>query len=210
MTAQRNPKPVVRRSSFSIPQIDRSLWVLVPFILAMATVIVFIGACQERKSITKDLGDGFLRDSGKGSYYPRFIARIKPCPAEGKTPCVRTLDGLPSSEYTVQVIFEAGPHESGSYTKGAGWTVLDQSGIFVSVELRVPNGEILYSFAGNLTKDWKSWVSGGQRYFYSPSLENLPLPEKVGVLVTGSIENPGHLSGQFSIRVELHAGGKRI
>jgi hypothetical protein len=112
----------------------------------------------------------------------------------------------------VQVIFEAGPHESGSnVVKKVRWTALDQAGIFVSVEVRVPNGgEILSSFSGNLTKDWDSWGSGGQRYFYSPSLEDLPLPEKVDVLVTGSIENPGHLNGQFSIRVEFHAGGKRI
>ncbi|MCD4748222.1 MAG: hypothetical protein K8R59_02510 [Thermoanaerobaculales bacterium] len=190
----------------------RSSWVLIPPIVALGIVIICFSACQERELVTKDLGGGSLGDWGKGSYYPRFVARVNPCPVEEGSSCAWTLDGLPSSEYTVQVIFEAGPHESGSnVVKKVEWTALNQSGVFVSVELRVPNGgEILSSFSGNLAKDWDSWGSGGQDFFYSPSLKDLLLPEKVEVLVAGSIENPGHLNGELSIRVELHAGGKRI
>lgn len=180
------------------------------FLVAIA--IVFVAACQENGPTTKDLGDGTLRDAGSGSYYPRFVAKVMPCPMGGESPCVRGLDGLPPSQYTVQVRLEVASDKTGKdAVTDTGWTALDQLGVSVSVELRMPNGgAVLSSFGGNLTKDWHSWKSGDRNFFCSSSLENLSLPEKVDVFVVSSIENPTGLDAGISIGIELQAGGKRI
>lgn len=189
---------------------SRSSRVLFPPILILATVIICFGACQERKLVTKDLGHGSLVDRGKGSYYPRFVVEVNPCPVGEGNSCAWTLDGLPSSEYTVQVILEAISLDSGSaVVKEVERTTLIDSGLFVSVAFRDPSsGEILHAFAGEFPKDWIPAMSDGQYYFRSPDLEDLPLSGKTDVLIVGSIENPGRLNDQLSIRIRLRGGGK--
>lgn len=200
-----------KRKTMGLGALLSALGVFAPILLA-SMAVVLVGACQRNGSSTKDLGDGILQDSGSGSYYPRFVAKVLPCPKGGVRPCVRELDGLPPSQYTVQVILGT-PSSKGESDaiEEIGWTSLEEFDVYVSVELVVPNkGEVIGSFDGVLTRDWHSWKYGDQNFFSSPELEDLSLPEKVDVVISSSTDARAHPDMDFSIGIELHAGGKRI